>query len=302
MTTLRETTGFEMKQFLKEAPLVQAIIHLRISQHPDLTNPSEAIAGALHKRMTKEGFPERIDTEATTLEFNFTSADKQLNQNSSSVKGISFRAPGEKDIILITHQNIVLKTTDYSCFEDFSGTFRRILEALIDSVPDFDKVLLKSASIRYVDLIVPKQGSKLEDYVSKDLLPMSLPMLEHSTSLHSATVNQVATNQLQIMTVKFEEIPCPDGKIQRVMPNDLIEQDPRCALRISGQKDWFSLSSPSYGMLDVDHLHSFDASPQFDLDLISKTVKSLYDDTSKVFWGAITETAKEAWQISEMKV
>jgi len=291
-----------MKPFLEEAPLVQAIIHLRISQHPDLSNPSENIASALHRRMTKESFPERIDTEATTLEVNFTTTDKQLNQRSSTVNGIAFRASGEKDIILITHQDIILKTTDYNCFEDFSGTFRTILEALIDSVPDFDKVLLKSASIRYVDLIVPKQGSKLEDYVSKDLLPMSLPMLKHSTSLHSATANQVSTSKFQIMTVKFEEIPCPDGKIQRVMPNDLIEQDPRCALRISGHKDWFSLSSPSYGMLDVDHLHSFDASPQFDMDLISKTIKGLYEDASKVFWGAISETAKKAWQISKREV
>ncbi|WP_019029476.1 TIGR04255 family protein [Colwellia piezophila] len=286
-----------MKKFLEEAPLVHAVIHLEFSKNPALSAMTQEISNSLHQRMIEEGFPERIDSQQEVVEFVFSGHNQPPKQKITNVHRTLFRASGEMDVVQVSDHALIIKTTDYQCFEKFHKKFVSALQACIDVVPNFDKVLLKSVGLRYVDLIAPKRGSSLSDYVSSEVLPMSLSMLDTPVKRYGKTFTQAQLNESQVMSVNFEEIPSEQGRVHKVLPDNLIEADPRGGLRIQGHQWWLELDCPTYGILDIDHQYSFVGSPVFDISFLNATIENLYMYANQVFWGTITDTAKQAWKI-----
>lgn len=287
-----------MKYFLKEAPLVFTAIHLEFSQNPMLSSISNELSNALHQRMIEEGFPEKIVSKQQVVNI-VIGPDKQPLQQASLIHRTLFRAPGEQEIVQIADNAIILKTTRYNNFEAFYEKFKSILKSCVDVVPGFDKVLLKRVMLRYIDVIAPSENDSLGDFVSDEILPMSLSMLDGISQRQGITVTRAITGESQVLQVYFEELPCNDGKVHKLLPDNLIETDPQCGLRIDGHERWLSLTSETYGILDIDHQHSFLGSPIFDLLFLEETLKNLYEDSSKVFWNTISVKAKDTWEIQE---
>lgn len=290
-----------MKKFLEEAPLVLSVLHLEFSKIPALSVMTQEMSNSLHQRMIEEGFPERIDSQQEVVEFAFNSNNNQPpQQQTRNIHRILFRASGEMDIVQVSDHALILKTTNYQRFEKFYEKFNGAIKACIDVIPDFDKVLLKSVGLRYVDLIAPKPGASLADYISSEVLPLSLSMLDKPLQRHGKTFTQSQVNENQVINVFFEELPTVQGKVHKVLPDNLIEADPNGGLIIKGHQWWHELDSPTYGILDVDNHYSFIGSPVFDIQTLNEAIKNLYIYANQVFWGTITDEAKSAWKMKDI--
>ncbi|MFP3977330.1 TIGR04255 family protein [Marinobacter sp. KMM 10035] len=289
-----------MKKVLAKPPLVHAVIHLRFSDVPALTAASPELLHSLHVNMIEAGFSENIESQAELVDVMIDSATQQVKQRKESRKRYLYRAAGEQDIFEITQNTVVLKTTDYKTFEEFSGTFKKLLCICRDVIVGLEKALLKSIGLRYVDVIAPDNEKELREFISEDILPANLRALEGRRHIHGFTAKQAETAPGQTIRVGFEELPCNDRKVHKVLPDNLLEADKRCALLISGHKEWLSVSGETYGILDVDHIKNFIGSPQFSVESVVESLAPLYEDANKVFWNAISDDAKDAWGYKEV--
>lgn len=296
------------KQLLEEAPLLLAIIHLEFSPLPALRSAPHELQAQLHECLVSIGFAELIAIPINETSINFApneamqSVDVTSHLTSQYVRYL-FRAAGERSMVELTHQRLILRATDYVRFEDFRDLFERILKA-VTPVIGLSNTLLKRVSLRYANLIVPTNGCTLDDFVEPFIRPAKLKMLEAE---HRQGVNQVqginqvivATGANQQFDVKFEELPAIEGKVHRLLPEDLYELDPRAGLFIRTQDAWVKMTSPTYGILSMDHIHVYSQSPAFDITTIMGKLDGLYTDCKTVFWQTITSFAKERWNIIE---
>jgi len=287
-----------MKKKLDKAPLVHTLIHLRFTEVPALTTITTELVSSLHSKMMDKGFPEKIESKAEVLEWSYDSASQQMRQKKITASRLLFRAAGEQEIVEVSDSSLVLKSTSYKTFNEFYQKFYAILLVCMETIPNLEKCLLKSVGLRYVDVIAPTQGLKLSDFVREGIQPPSLNV--EGTHLQGHTLKAVKVDENQILVLNFEELPTFKNQIQKVLPDNLMEPDEKCGLVIHGQKEWFSIDSPTYGILDIDHTHQFSNSPIFDVELIQSATHSLYQSASDIFWDAITEQAKEAWGYKEI--
>lgn len=280
---------------LKNAPLVHAVLHLRFSEAPSLNPISKDILKTLHQRMIQEGFPEKIESHANMVDVVFNAELQQMSQKQVQKSRVLFRAAGERDIVEISEDSIVLKSTVYKGFDEFYPKFQSILNACLEVLDGLKATLLKSVGLRYIDIIVPQSGVPLDQYVSAEVLPPSLNMVEGAKHIQGATLKVVETKPGQVLVVNFEELQCFENKVYKVLPDNLIEPDPSCGLIIDGQEGWLNVRSKTYGLLDVDHTHTFISSPVFSVEAIESASQELYAHASDVFWSVISDHARKEW-------
>ncbi|ELI5735574.1 TIGR04255 family protein [Vibrio fluvialis] len=287
-----------MKKTLEKAPLVHALIHLRFAEVPDLQTITPELQHALHIRMVEEGFPEKINSKADIAEWHYDNATQQMRHQKTSKERLLFRAAGEREIVEISESSLILKSTNYTTFNEFYDKFHRVLLGCQDIIKGLNKTLLKSVGLRYVDVIAPHGGSTLGDFVSNEVQPPRL--LDMGTHLQGHSLKAVKVAENQVLVVNFEELPTVEGKIHKVLPDNLIEPDQKCGLIIDGQQEWFNVTSATYGILDVDHTYNFIGSPQFNTQQIESATRQLYQQASDIFWSVISDHAKQVWGYKEL--
>jgi uncharacterized protein (TIGR04255 family) len=287
-----------MKKILGQAPLVQAILHLRFSDAPSLQAISPDLLSQIHSNMIELGFPELIESTGNSVDITFDQATQKVNQNTTIVKRYLFRSAGERASIEINSNSLVLKSTSYATFEEFLSTFTDVVNICLSSIAELQKMLLKSVGLRYVNAIVPKDNLKLKDLISKYLMPLPTLDIGNSYHLHGFTSKVIETKKNQILSINFEELPVKNNSVYKILPDNLIEPEPKFGLAIEGFDWWSDVHDDTYGLLDIDHTHTFKSST-FNSQEISNEISNLYNDSSKVFWELITDDAKSAWDLKE---
>jgi|SRR5690554_2782879 len=286
-----------MKKTLATAPLVHVLIHLRFSGVAALKNISPELQKTLHESMVGEGLAEEIVSEAEQVDFIFDPIAQQMRHKKTTLKRLLFRAEGEQEIVEVSDSSIIYKTTLYTGFDAFHRKFSTLLSVLLSVIPNLEKSLMKNVGLRYVDVLVPSDNYKLRDFVSPTVLP---PLFDNEGELLQARVLKVTKSEKnQVLVVSLEELPVHNNQVYKVLPDNLIEPDDKCALIISGQASWLKVTADSYGLLDIDHTYEFAGSPKFDETDINTAVVQLYKKSSEVFWQSLSEQAKEAWGYKE---
>lgn len=295
------------KKTLEQAPLVHAVIHLRVTTVPSLSVMSEELENNIHERMVKKDFPEKIISTADTHEFFFeANANKmpEVKQNKKTEKRLLFRASGGQRLIEISSRengitSIIFKTTNYLSHNDFFNDLNNLLQSLLEVVPGLSSSLLKSVGIRYINALVPKKGHDLSEFVSEGVLPLALTNFQKMSHVIGVSAKQIETSENQMLNVRIEELRSFQGKVTKVLPDDLLEQDQKCSLSITGHDDWRSMTSETYGMLDIDHSYIFIDSPIIDKEQVMGKITELYSSSNEAFWCIISDTAKGAWGYKE---
>ena len=155
--------------------------------------------------------------------------------------------------------------------------------------------------MRYIDVIVPNSGNTLEDLISDRLLAPKLnEPLNGCKHIHGLTSKVVEVNQNKMLRVALEELPVENRSIRKILPDELVEPDQNCGLVIKGQASWTNTSSPTYGILDIDHTFNFEASPAFSIDNIREATSGLYNQSKDVFWSLIKQPALDIWGYKEI--
>jgi uncharacterized protein (TIGR04255 family) len=290
-----------MKKALTDAPLVQALIDLRFSEIPSLSSIPTDLIDKIHEAMIGVGFAEKIESKGQSVSIRFDQATQQATQEKTSVNRYLFRAAGERSIIELSKSSLIYKSTEYGTFEDFYKKFDEVLSSLVELVPTLNKSLLKRVGLRYIDVIVPDSGNTLEDLISDGLLAPKLnEPIDGYKHIHGLTSKVVEVDQNKMLRVALEELPVENRSIRKILPDELVEPDQNCGLVIKGQACWANTSSPTYGILDIDHTFNFEASPAFSIDSIREATSGLYNQSKDVFWSLIKQPALNIWGYKEI--
>lgn len=277
---------------LNQAPLIHVVAQVHFSAFPRLTNEDR---DGFHRKMIALGFPELVEASMNLVEWSVTTDMVQEPQHSSKrIPRLVFKGAGEHSLVELRDDQLMLKTTDYAGHESFLATWFEVLEAFAIMVPGFEKLLLHRMSLRYVDLIVPKPDETLQELVTSSLLPPALPDLK-AEPLFGATVKALSTSENCHLRVTFEEIISQEKHLTKVLPDDLAEHDPKCGLSIKGLRHWETLPGGSYGILDIEHVHTTRDKPTLGSVDKVKGFQQLYDKASRVFFSVISDRAKQSW-------
>lgn len=284
-----------MKKTLNKAPLVHAVIDLRFSLITELEEIETDLMKHLHPKMIEVGLIELIKSSAEEVEFMF--AKDNVKRNVTTRTRTLFRDKYQTSIVELTETSMKLKTTAYHTFEEFHDKFKKTLQAVNEVVANFPNILMKKVNLRYIDVIVPTNSYTLKDFVGSNLMP---PVFENNDkSIYGKTIKIMKVAKNQELAVFFEELLINQNQVTKVLPDDLIEFDRDCALKIKGHNYWSNVSSMSYGILDINNTFLFEDGTTIDLSLVNKAIATLYKESKKVFWNAITATAKNEWQVSK---
>ncbi|MCO8085996.1 TIGR04255 family protein [Acinetobacter lwoffii] len=282
-----------MKKSLVKAPLVHAVLDLKFAELPSLKNISEELENILHDKMIEIGFPEIIRSKIEGFDVKFDTVTQSVTQEKHNTKRLLFRAAGERSIVEISSSSIQLKATKYSSFEDFYRLFKDVI-LVVREFSKLDKAVVKALELRYINVIVPVKEYNLSDFVIENYLSPAL--FGEFKLLQGQKINVVETAVGQLI-VNFAEIPTVERKVNQILPHDLMESDENCTLIIEGQTEWLNVISPTYGLLDIRHIHPFVGSPLFSIEKLDEKAQALYQDVSDVFWASLSEVALKEWEV-----
>src|SRR5690625_4208281 len=161
---------------------------------------------------------------------------KRIRHQEQVQQRLLFRAAGERSIVELSNDTLMLKTTEYTTFEVFHEKFFGLFETLVELIPLLNQSVMKSAGLRYVDVIVPEGSGKLKDYIDNTFLPPEI--ITDGKHVRGQSLKVLKTAQNQTLSVHFEELPVRAKKIHKVLPDALMEQDPIASLIIDGHDSW----------------------------------------------------------------
>jgi uncharacterized protein (TIGR04255 family) len=288
------------KKRLKKAPLiyVQAQFHFTDLPSPKLGTEQEL--ESLHNAMIDLGLADRIDSQVVEMGFHLNqdvSKDGyfEVKQEKNDMARLIFRGFGNRRVVELMRNRLIIKVTDYTSYEDFKEFGDRILKIAEANLAVLGKMLIKQISLRFIDVILPSQQRELNDYIHPALLPFH-PGFAKQTVGMSQSVSVTGDNQNMVLVME-EAQPVPSGLPGRWLPADLMEPESRASLVLNPILESYS-KGKNYGILSIDHLADFPDTPKWDrIDMLQR-LDGLYDLSSSTFWQAITPVAEQEWGIT----
>lgn len=247
---------------------------------------------SLHDSMIRLGHEDLIESNYNITEHQIDTKTNQLLTKSSSVKRTVFRASKEMSIVEINSDKLIFKTSDYHGHERFFEVFESVVRAMEEYSSQFRSCLMKSITLRYVDAITPTNGYVLEDFLD-NFKPVSVP-LDNDLQKSSKISYFTKTSECSYLISEMEEVSPRNGRVIKLLPIDLMEKDKRCAMRLPKKDAWENLGEKNYAVFDIKHVHTFEASPKYQKDVLMETIRDLHKPTSDIFWSTLSEIAKKS--------
>lgn len=287
------------KKRLQNAPLVYVQAQFSFTDLPSAKLGSEQELEKLHTAMMDVGLADRIDSKVVEMGFHLNQdASKdgyfEVKQEKNDMMRLIFRGFGNRRSVELMRNRLIIKVTDYTCYEAFKEFATQILQITEASLLMLGKVLTKQISLRYVDVILPSQAHSLSDYIKPALLPFH-PDFANQTVGMSQSVSVTGENQVMVLVME-EAQPTQSGFPGRWLPVDLMEQDTRASLILFPELEGYC-QGKNYGILSIDHQIDFPNTPKWDQHNILKQLDGLYGLSSSAFWQAITKVAKNEWEV-----
>ncbi len=288
-----------MKKKLKKAPLVYAQAQFHFTDLPSRQLGTEQELENLHKAMMDLGLADRINSQAVEIGIHLNQdALKdgyfQVKQEKNDMVRLIFRGFGNRCAVELMSNRLIIKTTEYTCYEDFKVFIDSILKVVEANITALRKVLAKQISLRYVDIVLPSQQYELKDYIRPELLPFH-PTFAAQTVGMSQSVSITGDNRAMVLVME-EAQPTQSGYPGRWLPADLMEPDPRASLTLSPVIDDYQ-PGKNYGILSIDHQVDVPTTPRWSQNEMLIHLDSLYDLSSKAFWEALTPVAENEWEV-----
>lgn len=285
------------KRFLEKAPLIFTQAHLHFTNLPskNIAKPNEL--ESLHKDLMNLGLADRVnsDVKETSLKIDRERPDGYFSvsqEDQNEYDRLVCRGYGDTTAAEITQNSLVIKTTNYKNYKEFSELVSKVINAVNINISDTKNVLIRQIGIRYVDIILPINEKPLSDYLVRDCLPYH-PQFAQGGLGKTQTVVRTGDNMKMIYV--FEEIKPPNNSFpNRWLPTDLLELDARAALRLRPITEGY-VPGTTYGLMSIDHRIDFPDTPLWDNDELLKELNSLYELSSKAFWELLTKDARLEW-------
>jgi len=287
------------KKRLIKAPLVLVQAQIHFSSLPSLELGTAQELENLHKAMIQLGYAEKIDSEVVEMAFQFKVEDasdgySELKQQKNNSKRLIFRGSNKTQSVELIKNCLTIKSTQYQGYDIYSNHIENILTIFTTHLSDFKNVLIKQASLRYIDVILPCEGKEISNYIAPNLLPFHP---DFATETMGISQSIAKTNDNQFMAITMEEAKVDiTGFPNRWLPADMLESDQRAVLMLNPYIENYK-NGKNYGILSIDHRVDSSEDLQLQTSIVMKQLNALYTLSSKFFWDTITEEAKQEWEV-----
>jgi uncharacterized protein (TIGR04255 family) len=257
--------------------------------HPQLSNPPILLVIAqvrfssvlqmskfipeIQERLRTQGFPKFRPAQQQNL---LIGPPGTPPANQSPTLLWEFLDRDDRKSLVVETGSVAFVVTDYSVFE----SFRDRLEIALSAISEVAKPSLRERiGLRYVNLVIPRPGKQVSDYIGAELQGMSPAQL----SLKPVSYVSVMLSQSEVGTFVFR-CTCPTQG--PTIPPDV---------QLLGLKTDKPLSLGSeFCVLDFDHFT--EKTKDFDVPAILSDFDQLHDLLDRSFRLAVKKEALQEWE------
>jgi uncharacterized protein (TIGR04255 family) len=252
---------------LKNAPVVYVLGVLRF---PELIDP-RPFAAALQTRLS-DVYPRQEEFTAPHFQVNLD--QDGVNFTRDEVRTWQLASQDGSWALMVNAGHIAFHTNRYTDHADF-------VERFADCVQAAGVKFVHGIGLRYVDLIVPKAGERLEDYLAEGFLPTDIK--EAGLSVQEGVYAAGYATRVGALRVQTFRRP------PTVLPLELNSE--------ATQRGEWAPKRPEgdFAVLDVDHGAVFDSPIDMDKFDVRKQMLELHGPIRSVFDALVTSHALKIW-------
>jgi uncharacterized protein (TIGR04255 family) len=258
---------------MNNAPVVYVIGVIRFPVITDFDSFAKEVSAAI-----ADDYPAGKDLVIPQI--SLVLGDQGVQVQSETVKIWQYRTVDFKSAVFLNKDAIGLHTIAYDHHEDFLDRLLKVAKA---AVKTGQVRLVETIALRYLDLIVPKEGEGLSQYVDEKVLPdtidvAGLNLVEGVTSLN------MDTGMGSALRVQIARKPAA------VFPVDL-----NSPLLIDNK---WNIPRPSgdFATLDADHSMTMSPPSTIDLGELRTNMFNLRQPIRDIFDKITTQHAMEVWK------
>jgi uncharacterized protein (TIGR04255 family) len=256
------------------APLVYTLAVVRFPSLPHV----EKFAPDFHDAI-RSVYPHKEEVKLDQVHVHFGPEGVNLKQNPLAIW--QFSTPDRKLAVILTPDTLALHTVAYRDHRTFIGAFDQALEKLV-ALEGIGIAWANAVAMRYVDLIVPEPGERIEQLLKPSVLPAPFTDVE---GLSIVDGTYVAKYQIGKMNVRFQIFRTPPT----VLPADLITP-------LIAMNNWrFDLPNREFAVVDTDCSMSFTEPAPMDVRLVCGHMYDLRQVAKSIFLKIGTEHADKVW-------
>ncbi|MDK2776566.1 MAG: TIGR04255 family protein [Pseudomonadota bacterium] len=238
-----------MSGCFKKAPLVYVTARVRVSQVPPL---SDNQLRDLQQDLMQHGLVHPKQGQAQEIAIQIEQRAGITPQPTlSQVTRYGFFSKDKTKSLIIDKNHIEWRSSSYSKYGDFIKGLNSCISAINRSVEPLQYLAVEEISLSYADIIVPNNSRKLADYfdLSDQILPLSfIDEPEDIFQFGQVQVTRIVKTNQQI-TINLEQLPIQNGRIGKILPQDMGEPDNNFAMPITLRDEWLNSSSNDYALL-----------------------------------------------------
>jgi uncharacterized protein (TIGR04255 family) len=256
-----------LPRHLSQSPLLVVLAQIRFSPILQM----DKFIPAIQESLRGEGFPKFQAVQSATFQF---PAIPAAVQNPTAYW--EFMDRDETKSIVLGTESVAFSVTEYSVFPDFQIGLQTALLTIHETV----RLPLRTRiGLRYTNLVIPKEGKQVSDYVRPEILGLSQDKL----ALQRMGYASELLCRSEIGNFLFRCIYRMNGS---VLPPDLQ------LLRLKTKKP--RILDCEFCILDFDH--SIEEEADFDLPIVSARFSELHDLLDRSFIAAVTPEALKEWE------
>lgn len=192
-----------------------------------------------------------------------------------------FAAPDRKLAAILTTDTIALHTVAYRDHRTFIGAFEGALERLV-SLKGIGIDWVNAVAMRYIDLVAPEPGRRVEQLLKPSVLPAPFTDVE---GLEIVDGTYVAKYRMAKTDVRFQIFRNPP----EVLPTDLITP-------LVGMNNWrFDRPGTEFAVVDTDCSMAFPEPIPMDVRSVCGHMYELRQVAKSIFLKIGTDHADRIW-------
>ncbi len=165
------------------------------------------------------------------VDFRLIAESQRLDEAVTKVKRVCYLNLHRDYAVVFDSNSIEFRTTAYSKYSDFMRNLSDVINAFIKVIPAFGKVLIDEVTLSYVDIIVPANNYKLEEFFArgKEALPLnSFGERKGAIALAKNELNEIIDSTHRIF-ITIEQLP---QRIKRFVPDSMVEPEVKFAMPV----------------------------------------------------------------------
>jgi len=230
----------------------------------------------LQEHLRRIGYPDFRQDTLFSLNIRRAEDPQPEVQNLQQPRWSFVNSKGNEGYLLL-QDSLIFHTTAYNTFDDFSEKALSGLNLIHETI---ELAYLDRIGLRYLDLIVPSDEGKLDEYLTPSLLGLSTLVAGSLSHSFTETVSQIDDGTLIARSLISET--------GLAIPPDLVPLNLKLPSRVS------SVACRN-AVLDIDYFVT-QRLDGIDIELIKSNLLTSHDIITKAFLASVTEHAIKNWE------